>query len=398
MKKREIKKDIYYVGAQDPDRRLFDELIPLPDGTTYNAYLIKGSRATALVDSVDPPMLDVLMSSIAGTGTDSIDYIISHHGEQDHSGSICDLVQNYPEAEIIANEKCKGMLMDLLHVPEDRFRTVKDGETLSLGDKTLEFVFTPWVHWPETFSTYVREDRLLFSCDFFGSHYAFDRIMVSENDTGRVLAAAKRYYGEIMLPFGSMIKKNLERLKEYDIDMIGPSHGPVHDDISYIMDAYREWCSGKLSNTVLIPYISMHGSTEKMVVRLKGSLQKKGIRAFDFHRTEDDLGELACGLIDAATVVIGTPTVLAGPHPQAVYAAFLVRALRPPVRFLSIIGSYGWGGKTVETLAEILSPLKAEIIEPVIVKGNPTDEELEALDGLAEKIASAHKKIAGDLK
>jgi flavorubredoxin len=343
-------------------------------------------------------MMDVLLDNIAAAGTDKIDYIISHHGEQDHSGSIYDLAQRYPEAEIITNDKCRGILMDLLHIPEDRFRTVKDGETLSLGNKTLEFILTPWVHWPETMSTYVREDKILFSCDFFGSHYNFQKLMISENDIDRVMPAAKRYYGEIMLPFSSIIKKNLDKLKSYDIDMIGPSHGPVHDDTSYIMDAYKEWSSGKLKNTVIIPYISMHGSTEKMVMYLKNSLEKKGMEVVDFHLTEDDLGELAAALIDAATVVIGTSTVLAGPHPQAVYAAFLVRALRPPVRFLSIIGSYGWGGKTVEILADIVSPLKAEIVEPVIVKGYPTGKDLEALDALAGKIADAHKKIAGDLE
>ena len=398
MSKREIRKDIYYVGAPDPDRRLFDELIPLPDGTTYNSYLVKGSEATALLDSVDPPMMDVLLNNIAGTGIDKIDYIISHHGEQDHSGIIYSLVQKYPEAEIVTNEKCKGTLIDLLHIPEDRFKLIKDGEVLSLGNKTLEFILTPWVHWPETMSTYIREDRVLFSCDFFGSHFSFDKLMISENNIDTVMSAAKRYYGEIMLPFGNMVRKNLDKLKDYDMDIICPSHGPVHDDTDYILDAYKDWSSGKLSNTVIIPYVSMHGSTEKMVMHLKDSLEKRGIRVIDFHLTEDDPGELASALIDAATVVIGSPMVLAGPHPQAFYAAFLTRALRPPVRFLSIIGSYGWGGKAVEILGDIVLPLKAEIIEPVMIKGHPTDKDLEALDALAGKIADAHEKIAGDLK
>ena len=257
---------------------------------------------------------------------------------------------------------------------------------------------TPWVHWPETMSTYVKEDRILFSCDFFGSHYPVEKIMISENDIGKVISAAKRYYGEIMLPFGNMIRKNLDRLKEYDIEMIAPSHGPVHDDISHIMDAYREWSSGKLANTVVIPYVSMHGSTGKMVMHLKDSLEKKGIKVIDFHLTEDDLGDLAAALIDAATIVIGAPTVLAGPHPQAVYAAFLARVLRPPARFLSIIGSYGWGGKTAEILGELVSPMKAEIIEPVIIKGCPTDKDLKELDILADRIADAHNKIGSDFK
>jgi flavorubredoxin len=398
MAKIQLKDNVYYVGVSDPERRLFDELIPLPDGTTYNSYLIKGSEATALIDSVDPPKMDKLLENLKEVGVDKIDYLISHHGEQDHSGSINELSEKYPDAMIVTNEKCKGILIDLLHIPENKFKVIKEGDTLSLGDKTLEFILTPWVHWPETMSTYLREDKILFSCDFFGSHFTPDNIMISENDLEKIMPAAKRYYGEIMLPFGNMIRKNLEKIKGFDIDMIAPSHGPVHDETSHIMDAYTEWSSGKLANTVVIPYISMHGSTEKMVMYLKDSLEKKGMQVIDFHLTEDDLGDLASALIDAATVVIGTSTVLAGPHPQAVYAAFLARALRPPLRYLSIIGSYGWGGKTVEILGDIVAPLKADILEPVIIKGYPTEKDFSDLDQLAEKIASAHKGLGDELK
>jgi len=393
MNCREIRKNVFFVGAIDRDRRLFDELIPLPDGTTYNSYLIMGSEKTALLDSVDPPMIDVLMDNLAKTGIKKIDYIISHHGEQDHSGAISNLIDKFPKSLVVTNGKCKAMLMDLLHIPEKKFKTVENGSRLSLGDKTLEFIMTPWVHWPETMSTYLKEEKILFSCDFFGSHYATDKLMVSENDIEKVMLAAKRYYGEIMLPFGSIIRKNLEKLKNYDIDMIAPSHGPIYDDISFIVDAYKKWSSGELSNTVVIPYVSMHGSTKKMVEYLKGALEKRGVDVIEFNMVRDDLGELASALIDAATIVIGTPTVLAGPHPQAVYAAYLARALRPGVKFLSIIGSYGWGGKTVEILGDIVSILKAEIIEPVIIKGYPTDSDLNMLDGLAQKIVDAHSRV-----
>ena len=389
----EIRKNIFSVGAIDRDRRLFDELVPLPDGTTYNSYLIRGSDRTALIDSVDPPMVDVLLENLSGQGINKIDYIISQHSEQDHSGAISNLINKFPKSLVVTNEKGKGILMDLLHIPENRFRTIGNGEKLSLGDKTLEFIMTPWVHWPETMSTYLKEEKILFSCDFFGSHYATDKLMISENDIEKVMPAAKRYYGEIMLPFGSIIRKNLEKLKNYDIEMIAPSHGPVHDDINFIVDAYKKWSSGKLSNTVVIPYVSMHGSTKKMVEHLKGALEERGVNVVDFHIITGDLGELASALIDAATIVIGTPTVLSGPHPQAVYAAYLARALRPGIKFLSIIGSYSWGGKTVEILGDIVSTLKAEIIEPVIIKGYPADSDLDMLDGLAQKIADAHSRV-----
>ncbi|MFQ5883689.1 MAG: MBL fold metallo-hydrolase, partial [Thermoplasmata archaeon] len=161
MTVRELKKDVHSVGAIDWDRRLFDELIPLPDGTSYNSYLIKGSERTALIDAVDPTKQDELMSNLEKLGIEDIDYLVAHHAEQDHSGSIPRVLERYPNAKVVTSPKCKGMLMDLLLIPEDKFITVEDGETLSLGDRTLEFIYAPWVHWPETIFTYLREDKIL---------------------------------------------------------------------------------------------------------------------------------------------------------------------------------------------------------------------------------------------
>jgi len=168
MKPRKIVDKIYWMGSVDWDRRLFDTLVPLPDGTSYNAYFIEGSEKTALLDTVDPSMAHELLSQLEGISR--LDYVVSQHAEQDHSGTIPQVLEKFPDAKLITNPKAKGMLMDLLQVPEEKFITVEDGERLSLGDKTLKFIYTPWVHWPETMSTYLEEDRILFSCDFFGSH------------------------------------------------------------------------------------------------------------------------------------------------------------------------------------------------------------------------------------
>ena len=386
-----IKENVYFVGAIDRDRKLFDELIPLPDGTSYNSYLIKGSEKIALLDSVDPPMQGVLLDKLKKSGIDRIDYIISHHAEQDHSGSLNGLLKEYPEAKIVTNQKCKLMLSDLLLIPEEKFKVIDDGEVLSLGDKTLKFIFTPWVHWPETMCTYLKEDRIFFSCDFFGSHYAADELFVTDKD--KILNAAKRYYAEIMMPFRSQIIKNLQKISGLDIEIIAPSHGPLYSDIDFIVNAYKDWSSDEVKNEVVIPYVSMHGSTEKMVGYLKEALDRKDITVKTFHLTDSDIGELAMALVDTATIVLGTPTVLAGPHPNIVYAAYLVKILKPKSRFVSIIGSYGWGGKTADMLLDILSSLKAEVIEPVIIKGYPKENDFGLLDELAEKISSRHRGI-----
>lgn len=386
-----IKDNVFFAGAIDWDRRMFDELIPLPDGTSYNSYIIKGSEKTALIDTVDPTKTDVLIAKLVRMGVSKLDYIISHHAEQDHSGSIPDMLTLYPDAKVVTNPKCKQMLIDLLEVKDEQFITVEDGETLSLGDKTLQFVYTPWVHWPETMSTYLQEDNILFSCDFFGSHLATSDLFVK--DEPQVYEAAKRYYAEIMMPFRNPIKKNLEKIKDLKIDIIAPSHGPVYDKPEFIIDAYKNWVSDDVKNEVIIPYVSMHESTRLMVEYFAEALIERGITVKEFNLTETDIGKLALSLVDAATIVIGSPTVLTGPHPAAAYAAVLTNALRPKTKFVSIIGSYGWAGKMVDQLSAMLTNIRAEVIAPVVIKGKPKQQDIELLEKLADEIAAKHKEL-----
>ncbi|MHC4644541.1 MAG: FprA family A-type flavoprotein [Planctomycetota bacterium] len=383
--------NIYAVGAIDWDRRLFDELIPLPDGTSYNAYLIKGTEKTALLDTVDPTKTNVLIENLVKVGADRIDYVVAHHAEQDHSGSIPDILTIYPDAKVVTNPKCKAMLIDLLDIDEDRFITIDDGQTLSLGDKTLQFIYIPWVHWPETMATYLQEDRILLPCDFFGSHVATSSLFVV--DEALVYEAAKRYYAEIMMPFRTPIKKNLEKMKDLQIDMIASSHGPVYDKPQFIIEAYKDWVGDGVRNEVVLPYVSMHGSTGKMVEHFVDALIERGITVRQFNLAVTDIGKLAISLVDAATIVLGSPTVLTGPHPTVACAAILTNALRPKTRFASIIGSYGWAGKMPEQIRNLISNLKVEFLEPVVAKGQPKDDDFKALDKLADGILAKHKEI-----
>ncbi|RKY09610.1 MAG: FprA family A-type flavoprotein [Planctomycetota bacterium] len=387
---KEMKQNVYSAGAIDWDRRLFDELIPLPDGTSYNAYLIKGSEKTVLLDTVDPTKTEVLIDHLVRLGVDKLDYIVSHHAEQDHSGSIPDVLLLYPEAKVVTNPRCKAMLVDHLEIAEDRFITVADGEKLSLGDKTLQFIYTPWVHWPETMSTYLAEDKILFTCDFFGSHLASSSLFVA--DEGQAYEAAKRYYAEIMMPFRKPIANNLAKIADLAVDVIATSHGPIYDRPEFIIDAYKDWAGDEVKNEVVVAYVSMHDSTRRMVAHFVEALSERDIVVGQFNLTNVDIGKLAIALVDAATVVIGSPTVLAGAHPAAAYAAILTNALRPKVRFAGIIGSYGWGGKMPEQLTGMLSNLKVELLDPVVVKGLPKDEDYIALEDLADKISAKHKE------
>jgi len=388
MKPRNLKADVYWVGAVDWDRRLFDELIPLPDGTSYNAYLVKGSEKTALIDTVDPTMANKLINNLSRLGVKNIDYVIANHAEQDHSGALPQILKSYPNATVVATPKCKNLLMNLLLIPENKIMTVEDRETVSLGNKTLEFIHAPWVHWPETMLTYLREDKTLFTCDLFGSHFATSNLYVTDEAT--VYEAAKRYYAEIMMPFRTVIQKNLEKIKDLQIDMIAPSHGPIYDKPEFILEAYRDWVYSPPKNIVVLPYISMHGSTKKMVEYFVDALVERGITVKQFNLAKTDIGKLAMALVDAATIVVGSPTVLVGPHPNVVYGVYLVNALRPKLKFASIIGSYGWGSRMVEQIKGMLSNLKVELFEPVVTKGFPKDEDFKALDKLADEILNKH--------
>ena len=379
--------DVYSVGAVDWDRRLFDELIKIPDGTSYNSFLVRGVDKTALIDTVDPSKTHELTANLQKLDV-TPDYVIVNHAEQDHSGSIPKILESYPDAQIVTNSKCKELLKEFLLIPEEKFLTVNDRETLSLGDKTLEFIYTPWVHWPETMATYLKEDKILFSCDFFGSHFATSDIFVT--DEAAVYTAAKRYYAEIMMPFRINIQKNLEKLKDIQIEIIAPSHGPLYNNPEFILDAYKEWISDDTKNEVIIPYTSMHGSTKKMVEHLADALIDKGISVKPLNLAVTDIGDVALALVDASTMVIASPTVLIGPHPNVVYATYLANALRPKLKFISVIGSYGWGGRMLDQITGMLTNLKAEILEPVIIKGFPKEEDFKKIDVLADEIVKKH--------
>ncbi len=387
----EIAERVYSVGVEHWDRRIFDELIPLPEGTSYNAYLIEGSEKVALIDTVDPEVADLLFDHLDRLGIEKIDYVISNHAEQDHSGAIPFILEEFPDAKVVTNSKAKKMLQDLLLIEDEYFIEIKDGDKLSLGDKTLQFILTPWVHWPETMSTYLIEDKILFSCDFFGSHRATSRIFVE--DEYKVIEEAKRYYAEIMMPFRKHIKKNIEKVEKLDVKYIAPSHGPVYPKPEIIINAYKDWISDRVENKILIPYVSMHNSTAEIVHFLVDELRMRGLKVIPFNLTKTDLGQYAVELVDAATIIFGSPMVLGGAHPQVVYAAYLTNALRPKTRFVGIVGSMGWGGKMVDQIKGLLVNMRVDFIDPVLVKGMPKEDDIDKLIDLADKIAELHKTL-----
>jgi flavorubredoxin len=376
---KEIRKNIYYCGITDADRKYFDELIPLENGTSYNAYLVCGSEKTALIDTSYPPKIDEFL---AGLGDVKPDYIIANHGEQDHTGAIPVLLEKFPNAVVLTNPKCKENIVEMLLVPEGRIKVVADGEEISLGDKTLKFIYAPGVHWPDTMFTHLLEDNLLFTCDFLGAHQAFDSAP-SES-------AAKRYYAEIMMPFAPMCGKYVRTVRDLAPAAVLPSHGPMYDEPETILRLYDDWAGVDGKNLVLIPYVSMYGSTKEMADYVAAGLEKRAIKAQLHDVVHGDLGELAIGLVDATSIVIGAPMVLAGPHPMICPSATLLNILRPKVKYLSFFGSFGWGGDLFGKLISMVTSIKPEIIEPVLAKGKPKKEDFAKLDALINSIAERH--------
>ena len=386
----EISKNIFWVGVRDWNRRLFDALIPLPRGTTYNSYLVIGQDKKALIDTVNPGFENELGDRIRQiTDPADVDYVIMNHAEPDHAGAIPYMMNMNSKTILVTSTKGAKMAQTYYRVPENRIKAVADGETIDLGGKTLKFIEAPMLHWPETMFTYVPENRILFPCDFFGSHVAEG---LYDDEVDDLIVFAQRYYGEIMMPFRMMAQKALSKIENLQIDMIAPSHGPIHRHIERILSPYRKWSSGETKQKVIIVYATMWKSTERMVQPMVETLASEGIETATYNLAVSDIGDIAKDLVDSRAIVLGTPTVLAGAHPLAVYAAYLVKALKPPTQYAVVLSSYGWGGGAIKHVQEVLGPTKMEVVGAMEINGPPTEDNVKQIVELGKALA---KKIKG---
>ena len=388
---KQIKNNILYAGMNDEGRLIFDELIPLDKGTSYNSYVVIGSEKTAVIDTMYPKFTQEYLKSFDENGIKKVDYIIANHGEQDHSGSIPAMLEKFPEAVVVTNAACAGNLKEMLFIPDDKIKIVKNDEEISLGDKTLQFKIAPGVHWPDTMFTYIKEDSVICTCDFLGAHYIFDDVFaVPSKDLEK---SAKKYFAEIMMPFSAMCRKYVQLVRDLNVEMILPSHGPVHKNPDYILNLYSDWAGEKGKNLVALPYVSMYNSTKDMIDYLADKLEEKGIKTVKYDMVNGNLGDLAISLVDTTTIIMGTSMVLTGPHPAAFNTAYLASVLRPKAKIASFVGSFGWGGNLFGKMAEMLSPLKLDIIEPIQVKGKAKPEDFVKLDNMADEIYKKHKEL-----
>jgi len=383
-----IAENVYWVGIRDWNRRIFDALIPLPKGTSYNAYLIIGKNGKALIDTVNPGFEKELEDKISSlTSIEDIDYVVMNHAEPDHAGAIPHIMKMASKAKLVATSRGAKMAQIYYHIPQERIKVVADNEAISLGDKTLRFIEAPMLHWPETMFTYLEEDKVLFPCDFFGAHLAGG---VYSDEIEDLLVHAQRYWGEIMMPFRAMAQKALEKIAGLDIKMIAPSHGPVHRKPELILNAYKRWAAGETRPKATIAYVSMWGSTDSMVKQMAETLASEGVELTLHNLAVTDVGDLAKDLVDSKAIVLGAPTVLGGAHPLAVYATYLFKALRPPTKFAVVLSSYGWGGGAIRHIQEILGDFKIEVVGALEINGQPTDENIKHIVEIGKNLA---KKI-----
>ncbi|MFQ5891619.1 MAG: FprA family A-type flavoprotein [Candidatus Methanofastidiosia archaeon] len=382
----EISEGVFLVGVKDWNRRIFDALIPLPQGTTYNAYLVKGKEKTALIDTVNPRFERELQEKISQLiDLKSLDYIVMNHAEPDHASAIPYMMQVSKETSLITTKKGAKMSQLYYRVKEERIKIVKDGDIIELGGKTLKFIEAPWLHWPETMFTYLVENNVLFPCDFFGAHTAFG---LYDEDVEEVITLAKRYFGEIMMPFRNMGKRALEKVKGLKIEIIAPSHGPIYKNPEKILEAYRKWTAGETREKVIVIYISMWNSTEAMIKTMVEMLLSEGVEVSLYNLSKADIGEIAKDLVDSRAIVLGTPTVLGGMHPLAIYGSYLVKALRPPLKYGAILSSYGWGGGAVRQALEILGQTKIEVIGTLEVNGPPSAEDYQKIFEIEKQLSN----------
>ena len=388
---KKIKENILYAGMNDEDRLIFDELIPLDKGTSYNSYIVIGSEKTAVIDTMYPKFTKEYIKSFDENGITKVDYIIANHGEQDHSGSIPALLEKFPNAVVVTNAVCAKNLQEMLLVPAEKIKIVSNNEELSLGNKTLQFMIAPGVHWPDTMFTYIKEDNIICTCDFLGAHYIFDDVFAVPCDD--LEKSAKKYFAEIMMPFSFVCRRYVKQIRDLNVEMVLPSHGPVHKNPDYILNLYEDWAGEKGKNLVLLPYVSMYNSTEEMIDYLAKKLNEKGIPSVKYDMVDGNLGDLAIALVDGTTIVLGTSMVLAGPHPAAFNTVYLASILRPKAKIASFIGSYGWGGDLFGKMADMLAPLKLDVIEPILVKGKAKADDYAKIDKMADEIFNKHKEL-----
>ena len=372
----EIRKNIYWVGAIDWSMRNFHGY-ETSRGTTYNAYLILDDKIT-LIDAVKAPFKNELISRISSVIDPSkIDVIVSSHVEPDHSSGLPFIAELAPNAEIITSQP-NGIKGLTARYGQLNYKPVKAGDSISIGSRTLSFVPTPMLHWPDSMVTYCPEEKILFSNDAFGEHLATSMRFDDQNDLNTILFEAKKYYANILMPFGKQAQTALKALGDLEINMIATGHGVIwRKHIDKIIDCYKHWSSGEVEDRAVVVFDSMWGSTQIMAQTITEAFSKRGIPAAYYDIKANPMSDIVTDIFTSKYLAVGSPTINNQMMPSI--AAFLcyIKGLRPLNHEAFAFGSYGWGGQSIELVENELKAAGFKIIlDKIRVANVPTDEQL----------------------
>jgi len=390
MKPIEIKEGIYWIGALDPDLRLFDILFPTEGGTTYNSYLVRGEKV-AVVDTVKGRCYDQFFSNLTSlVAPEDVDYVICNHMEPDHSGSLATFLEEAKNAQVIVSRTGEHYVRNILNADVGPLK-MGDGDVLDLGGKTLRFFSAPFLHWPDTMFTYAVEDQVLLPCDVFGSHFCDERMF---NDlVGDFSGEFEYYYQGIMRPFKDKMLEALDKIQDLEISVIGPSHGPLlrADPWKYVKQ-YREWSTLPAATTgkVLIFYASAHGNTKMMAEEIAKGAAIDGVEVLSFDLTETDPSDVLDLIESAQALIIGSPTINGDAVKPVWDLLSSLATIRLRGKVGAAFGSYGWSGEAVGMIEDRLKGLKFKVPEPGLrYTLVPTSEELESCREFGTKIAES---------
>ena len=381
----EIAKNIYWVGAVDWSMRNFHGY-ETSRGTTYNAYLIIDEKIT-LIDTAKIDFKDELLARISSViDPAKIDVIISSHVEPDHSGSLREVAEIAKNAEIFTTNPngLKGLTARYGNL---NYKAVKAGDSISIGARTLQFVPTPMLHWPDSMVTYCPEEKILFSNDAFGEHLATSMRFDDENDLDTILFEAKKYYANILMPFGKQAQVALKALGDLEINLIATGHGVIwRKNISKIIDCYKFWSSEEVNERAVVVFDSMWHSTEILAQTITEAFAKRGIPAAYYDIKKTPLSDIVTDIFKSKYLAVGSPTINNQMMPTI--AAFLcyIKGLRPLNHKGFAFGSYGWGGQSIAQVEDELKAAGVEIIlDKIRIANLPTEKQL---DEISEKIAT----------
>lgn len=383
-----ITKDLFWVGALDPNLRIFDIIMETKFGTSYNSYLLQGSDGIALFETVKEKFFDEHLDKIRSiVNLEDINYVVVNHTEPDHAGSVEKILEYAPNATVVGSTLAIKYLSEIINKPF-KSKIVKDGETLSLGNKTLKFISAPQLHWPDTMYTYVIEDETLITCDSFGAHYCDERILKSSIEDSKeddYIEAYNYYFRMIMGPFKPFMIKAMDKIKDLNLKYICPGHGLVLDDtnIEKFINLYREWCqpTKREKQSIVIPYVTAYGYTEKIAKEIKRGIEASSfdVDILMYNLVTADMNEVLNEINQCSGLLLGSPTLLCDTLPQI---WTILSSLNPVIHKglpASCFGSYGWSGEALKNINERYKQLKFNVVcEPLGILFKPSEENLKA--------------------